>query len=164
MLRSASPSDPPTWLVALTSAEATPASPGSTPRVAMSDDPVFVTSAGRPRSRHNLRQDVVDAVVAHANTLVEERGLQPLPLGITAHKLRHTFASILVAIGKDPTHVMQQFGHTDPVVHAPGLRAHDAPQRGRAWAAEGARRRLVWAANGQRARDSALRGPRVGDT
>src|SRR6201994_2968302 len=80
----------------------------------MSDDPVFVTSAGRPRSRHNLRQDVVDAVVAHANTLVEERGLQPLPLGITPHRLRHTFASILVAIGKDPIYVMQQLGHTDP--------------------------------------------------
>ncbi len=51
---------------------------------------------------------------ARANRLVEERGLQPLPLGITPHKLRHTFASILVAIGKDPTYVMQQLGHTDP--------------------------------------------------
>ncbi|HUO70465.1 MAG TPA: tyrosine-type recombinase/integrase [Solirubrobacteraceae bacterium] len=78
------------------------------------NDPVFVTSTGRARSRDNLRHDVVDAVVAHANRLVEERGLQPLPLGITPHKLRHTFASILVAIGKDPTYVMQQLGHTDP--------------------------------------------------
>jgi integrase len=75
---------------------------------------VFVTSTGRARSRDNLRHDVVEAVVAHANRLVEERGLQPLPLGITPHKLRHTFASILVAIGKDPTYVMQQLGHTDP--------------------------------------------------
>ena len=78
------------------------------------NDPVFVTSAGKARSRHNLRKDIVDAVVAHANRLVEERGTQPLPLGITPHKLRHTFASILVAIGKDPTYVMQQLGHTDP--------------------------------------------------
>src|SRR5437764_1654017 len=77
-------------------------------------EPVFVTSTGRARSRDNLRHDVVDAVVAHANRLVDERGLQPLPLGITPHKLRHTFASILVAIGKDPTYVMQQLGHTDP--------------------------------------------------
>ena len=75
------------------------------------NDPVFVTAAGTARSRHNLRQDVVDA--AHAHRLVEERGMQPLPLGITPHKLRHTFASILVAIGKDPTYVMQQLGHTD---------------------------------------------------
>jgi integrase len=77
------------------------------------DDAVFVTSAGKPRSRHNLRHDVVDAVVAHATKLAEERGAQPLPIGITPHKLRHTFASILVAIGKDPTYVMQQLGHTD---------------------------------------------------
>ena len=78
------------------------------------NDPVFVTSAGTARSRHNLRQDVVDAVVARASRLAEGRGTQPLPIGITPHKLRHTFASILVAIGKDPTYVMQQLGHTDP--------------------------------------------------
>jgi integrase len=130
----------------------------------MSDDRVFVTSAGRPRSRPNLRQDLVDAVVAHANTLVEERGLQPLPLGITAHKLRHTFASILVAIGKDPTHVMEQLGHTDPAFR---LRVYAHTMR----RSEGERGRLkalveghVWAANGQRARDSALRAPSVDDT
>jgi integrase len=57
---------------------------------------------------------VVDAVVARANKLVDERGAQPLPLGITPHKLLHTFASILVAIGKDPTYVTQQLGHADP--------------------------------------------------
>jgi integrase len=94
-----------------------------------SNDPVFVTSAGTPRSRHNLRQDVVDAAVAHAHRLVEERGLQPLPLGITAHKLRHTFASILVAIGKDPAYVMQQLGHADPAftlrVYAHAMRRSD---------------------------------------
>ena len=77
-------------------------------------DPVFTTSTGTPRSRHNLRQDVVEPVGRPRAKLAEERGLQPLPLGITPHKLRHTFASILVAIGKDPTYVMQQLGHTDP--------------------------------------------------
>ena len=77
-------------------------------------DPVFVTATGTPRSRHNLRQDVVDTSVTHAHRLAEERGLQPLPLGITPHKLRHTFASILVAIGKDPTYVMQQLGRPTP--------------------------------------------------
>jgi integrase len=81
-----------------------------------------------------LRKDVVDAVVAHANRLVEERGTQPLPLGITPHKLRHTFASILVAIGKDPTYVMQQLGHTDPAftlrVYAHTMRRSEAE---RAW-------------------------------
>jgi integrase len=32
------------------------------------DDPVFVTSSGKPRSRHNLRQDVVDAVMTPTRT------------------------------------------------------------------------------------------------
>ena len=114
------------------------------------DDPVFVTSSGKARSRHNLRQDVVDAVVAHANRLVDERGLQPLPLGMTPHKLRHTYASILVAIGKDPTYVMQQLGHTDPAFT---LRVYSHMMR----RSEEERERLkalvqghVWAANGQR--------------
>jgi integrase len=38
----------------------------------------------------------------------------PLPLGITPPELRHTQASILVAIGKDPTYVVDRLGHTDP--------------------------------------------------
>ncbi len=77
------------------------------------DDPVLITATGRARDRHNLK-DVVAAVVRRAEELQAQRGGQPLPLGITPHKLRHTFASILVAIGKDPNYVMAQLGHTDP--------------------------------------------------
>jgi integrase len=78
------------------------------------DDPVLLTARGGARDRHNLRKDVVAPVVRHAEELLAARGGQPLPVGITPHKLRHTFASILVAIGKDPTYVMSQLGHTDP--------------------------------------------------
>jgi integrase len=78
------------------------------------DDPVFVTASGAPRSRHNLRQDVVEPVVRRAEEIQAERGGQPLPLGISPHKLRHTFASVLIAIGKDPIYVMSQLGHSDP--------------------------------------------------
>jgi integrase len=83
-------------------------------RATGADDPVFVTSRGRPRDRHNIRQRVVAPVVDRADALLAERGSQPLPTGITPHKLRHTFASILVAIGRDPADVMQQLGHADP--------------------------------------------------
>ena len=38
----------------------------------------------------------------------------PLPRGITAHKLRHTYASLLAACGEDPAYVMAQLGHADP--------------------------------------------------
>jgi integrase len=77
------------------------------------DDPVLITATGRARDRYNLA-DVVAAVVSRADELQAQRGGQPLPLGITPHKLRHTFASILVALGKDPNYVMHQLGHTDP--------------------------------------------------
>ena len=119
------------------------------------DDPVFVTSTGKPRSRHNLRQDVVEPVVARANQVCEERGLQPLPLGITPHKLRHTFASILVAIGKDPTYVMQQLGHTDPAftlrVYAHVMRRSDEERQGLKALVEG----RVWAGKRQGTTDPA---------
>ena len=41
------------------------------------------------------------------------RGQPPLPAGVTAHKLRHTFVSILFVRGEDPPYVMGQLGHTD---------------------------------------------------
>ncbi len=78
------------------------------------DDPILTTRDGNARDRHNLRQRVVAPVIARAERLLAERGGQPLPNGITPHKLRHTFASVLFAIGKDPTYVMNQLGHTDP--------------------------------------------------
>jgi integrase len=124
------------------------------------DDPVFVTSTGTARSRHNLRQDVVEPVVTRANRLVEERGLQPLPLGITPHKLRHTFASILVAIGNDPTYVMQQLGHTDPAftlrVYSHMMRRSDEEREGLKALLEG----RVLAGNSQGTRASAHHGTR----
>jgi integrase len=33
---------------------------------------------------------------------------------VSAHKLRHTFASILYVRGEDPPNVMAKRGHTDP--------------------------------------------------
>ena len=56
---------------------------------------------------------MIRPVVAHADELLAERGQPPLPDGVTAHKLRHTFASILYVRGEDPPYVMAQLGHTD---------------------------------------------------
>jgi len=45
--------------------------------------------------------------------LLSERGHGPLPAGVTAHKLRHTFASLLDVRGEDPPYVMAQLGHAE---------------------------------------------------
>jgi integrase len=57
---------------------------------------------------------VFNAALKRANQNLERQGLTPLPEGLTPHKLRHTLASLLVALGRDPVHVMTQLGHTDP--------------------------------------------------
>ena len=54
------------------------------------------------------------AVLKRASELLEERGRVPLPKGLSPHKLRHTFALVLIACGEDPISVMKQLGHTDP--------------------------------------------------
>ena len=74
---------------------------------------VFPTSTGSRRDKDNARERVIRPVVAHANELLARRGQTPLPDGLSAHKLRHTFASILYVRGEDPPYVMAQLGHTD---------------------------------------------------
>lgn len=78
------------------------------------DDPVFPTGTGGHRDKDNLRNRILAAAVKRADQLLEARGRTPLPHGVTPHKLRHTFASILIATGEDPASVMAQLGHTDP--------------------------------------------------
>jgi integrase len=77
------------------------------------DDPLFPTATGSRRNKDNIAR-VLRPVVRHADELLADRGQHPLPAGVTPHKLRHTFASILVALGRDPVHAMSQLGHTDP--------------------------------------------------
>jgi integrase len=78
------------------------------------DDLVFPTGTGGQRDKDNLRNRILAAAVDRADELLHKRGQTPLPKGLTPHKLRHTFASILVACGEDPASVMAQLGHTDP--------------------------------------------------
>jgi integrase len=87
------------------------------------DDLVFGTAARRTEknpdrvaqrfSPSNIRRRVLAPAVERANEVLELAGEVPLPRGITPHKLRHTFASLLVALGEDPGSVMDQLGHTD---------------------------------------------------
>jgi integrase len=78
------------------------------------DDYVFPTAAGTLRDKDNLRGRILAPAIVKADELLAANAQPPLPVGITPHKLRHTFASILVATGEDPASVMAQLGHTDP--------------------------------------------------
>jgi len=75
---------------------------------------VFASATGTELKHSNIRRRVLDRSIALANQKFTAGGQVPLPAGLTPHKLRHTFASILVAVGVDPGSVMDQLGHTDP--------------------------------------------------
>ncbi|HEY5333754.1 MAG TPA: tyrosine-type recombinase/integrase, partial [Solirubrobacterales bacterium] len=78
------------------------------------DGLVFPNGAGRARNKDTLRKGVLLDAFARTDEILGRRGQVPLPPGITAHKLRHTFASVMVACGTDPASVMRMLGHTDP--------------------------------------------------
>ena len=77
-------------------------------------DPVFPTGTGGHRDKDNLRNRILASAITRADELLAQREQAPLPTGLTPHKLRHTYASILVALGHDPASVMAALGHTDP--------------------------------------------------
>lgn len=88
------------------------------------------TRAGRAHGASNIRRRVLAPAVKLANERLEQAGEVPLPEHLTPHKLRHTFASLLVALGVDPGSVMDQLGHTDAkftlTVYRHGMRRDEA--------------------------------------
>ncbi len=78
------------------------------------DDEVFPTERGTSRTPDNLLSRVLTPVFESADEILESRGHVPLPRELTTHKLRHAFASVLIALGEDPISVMRQIGHRDP--------------------------------------------------
>lgn len=75
---------------------------------------VFASASGTRLEQNNIRRRVLERSVELADQRLSAAGRPPLPDGLTPHKLRHTYASVLVAIGIDPGSVMDQIGHTDP--------------------------------------------------
>ena len=75
---------------------------------------VFPTQAGGPMNPSNVRSRILAPAVKLASEQLIQAGGTPLSAKLTPHKLRHTFASLLVALGVDPGAVMDQLGHTDP--------------------------------------------------
>ena len=108
-----------------------------------SRDRVFPTQSGGPLNQSNVRNRLLAKAVERANEHLEDDGHPPLPDGLTPHKLRHTFASLLVALGTDPGAVMDQLGHEDAAltlrVYRHGMRRDEALEAG-ARAARGQRK------------------------
>jgi integrase len=98
------------------------------------DARVFPTQHGGPMNPSNVRNRILAKAVEVANKQLANAEATPLPESLTPHKLRHTYASVLVALGVDPGAVMDQLGHTDPTftlrVYRHGMR-RDAQARDR---------------------------------
>lgn len=96
---------------------------------AAADDRVFPTLTGGAMNPSNVRNRILAKAVERANKRLAKTKAVPLPEGLSPHKLRHTFASLLVALGTDPGAVMDQLGHTDPGftlrVYRHGMRRDD---------------------------------------
>jgi integrase len=75
--------------------------------------PLFPSSAGTRQDRNRIRSRIMRPAIAEANKLLAERKQPPLPDGLTVHSLRHTYVSVLVALGKDLGYIMDQAGHDD---------------------------------------------------
>jgi integrase len=112
------------------------------------NDVVFGTRCANRQHPSNIRNRVLAPAVKRANERLTEAGEVPLPERLTPHKLRHTFASLLVALGVDPGSVVDQLGHTHPAfalrVYRHGMRRDDVSKAALAELVSGA----DWAAVG----------------
>ncbi|HTA33044.1 MAG TPA: site-specific integrase [Solirubrobacteraceae bacterium] len=79
-------------------------------------DPVFPSAVGTRLDRNRVLKRVLGGAVARADEQLAKDGLTALPEGLTLHALRRTFASLLIAVGKDHAYVMRQMGHTSPTM------------------------------------------------
>ena len=74
---------------------------------------VFATATGRADSRSNVATRL-KRTVERANRGLAKQGASPIPIELSPHSLRRTFASLLYMRGESPVYVMHQMGHSDP--------------------------------------------------
>jgi integrase len=77
---------------------------------------VFPTRTGRKMGDDNFRNRVLAGAVKLANEQLGKAKEPPLPGKLTPHGLRHTFCSLLYAVGEDARTVMAELGHSDPAL------------------------------------------------
>jgi integrase len=75
--------------------------------------PAFPTGRGTRRNKDNVNARVLKPALRRADEIRHERGLPPLPPGVTVHTLRRTYVSLMLAAGADLRWVQGQVGHED---------------------------------------------------
>jgi len=76
-------------------------------------DHVFATGTGKADTRSNVAKRL-KRTVERANRGLAKQGASPIPIELSPHSLRRTFASLLYMRGESPVYVMHQMGHSDP--------------------------------------------------
>jgi integrase len=59
---------------------------------------VFGSSNGKPQSPSNIRRRLLAVAVKAANVKLAKAKAEPIPVKLTPHSLRRTFASLLFAL------------------------------------------------------------------
>jgi integrase len=77
-------------------------------------DYVFATATGKADTRSNVAKRLKRAVERANQALAGQEDISPIPVELSLHSLRRTFASLLYLRGENPVYVMHQMGHTDP--------------------------------------------------
>jgi integrase len=75
---------------------------------------VFATATGKADTRSNIAKRLKRAVERANEALASQEDISPIPVGLSPHSLRRTFASLLYLRGENPVYVMHQMGHADP--------------------------------------------------
>ena len=76
-------------------------------------DYVFATATGKADTRSNIARRLKRAV-ERANQALADHDTPLIPIELSPHSLRRTFASLLYLRGESPVYVMHQMGHADP--------------------------------------------------
>jgi integrase len=121
-------------------------------------EPMFLSAhAGRVRRQTsaNVARRLKTAI-KHANTKLDQLGIETVSDRVTPHSLRRTYASVRFALGDDPVYVAGQMGHADAGRLAANLYAKAVKRRAKlsgvylaefdkalAWASMGTERALA---------------------
>ncbi len=76
-------------------------------------DHVFATATGKADTRSNIAKRL-KRTVERTNKGLDKQDASLIPIELSPHSLRRTFASLLYLRGESPVYVMQQMGHSDP--------------------------------------------------